>query len=95
MNTDDFLFSIVDTADGSAVFITSRYPFENDGMMSENFNKDELEVLEPVLEKAGLNELMESCYEMSKSSEETMEILLEQGLAKDKNFDNLIETLYS
>lgn len=95
MNGNDFLFSIANTADGPAVFITSKNTWENEGQMSNGFNDNESNVLDSILEKAGLNELMESCYEMSKSPEETRDTLLEQGLMEDKNFDRLIMTLYS
>jgi len=95
MNGSDFLFSIADTADGSAVFITSKDTWEKEGQMSDGFKDNESKVLDPVLEKAGLDELTGSCFEMSKSPEETRDILLEHGLMEDANFDKLIMTLYS
>ena len=95
MNEGDFLFTIVDTADGSAVFITSKDTWENEGKIDQGFALEEARVLEPVLESAGLLELMESCYEMTKSPEETRDILLDQGLMEDSNFHKLIITLYS
>lgn len=90
MDGNDFLFSMVETTDGSAVFITSKDIWEEEAVMSRGFNDDEMEVLEPILDKAGLRELMESCYEMIKPAEETKDILLEQGLMQDKNFDNYV-----
>ncbi len=94
MDASDFLFTITDTDDGSAVFITSKETWENKGAMDQGFKDGEMNILEPILEKAGLSELMGSCYEMSKSDDETRDILLEQGLLEDSNFDKLIMTLY-
>ncbi|MTI57562.1 hypothetical protein [Geosporobacter ferrireducens] len=90
MDGNDFLFSMVETADGSAVFITSKDVWEEEAVMSQGFDDEEMEILEPILGKAGLRELMESCYEMTKPSGETKDILLEQGLMQDKNFDNYV-----
>ncbi|MFT9494396.1 hypothetical protein [Anaerosolibacter sp.] len=90
MNGNDFLFSMVNGADGASVFITARNDWENEGTISESFDEEEMHTLEPILDKAGLAELMDACYEMSKPPEETMEILLEQGLLQDKNFDKFI-----
>lgn len=95
MNGKDFLFSITDTTDGTAVFITSKNTWEEEGKISQEFDNREMEILDPILEKSGLSELMAGCYEMTKSSEETKDLLLEEGLMEDKIFDNLIETLYS
>ncbi len=90
MDGNDFLFSMVETADGSAVFITAKDVWEEEAVMSQGFDGHEIEVLEPILGKDGLRELMDSCYEMTKPAEETRDILLEQGLMLDKNFDNYI-----
>lgn len=95
MNGSDFLFSITTTDDGEAVFITSKNTWENKGAIDQGFKDKEMKVLEPILQQAGLSELMGSCYELSKSPEETKDALLEQGLMEDSNFDKLIMTLYT
>lgn len=94
MDASDFLFTIADTDDGSAVFITSKDTWGSEGSMDQGFDDGALEILEPILMKAGLAELMDSCYEMSKPDDETRNILLEEGLVEDSNFDKLIMTLY-
>ncbi|SHK18987.1 hypothetical protein SAMN02745975_03838 [Geosporobacter subterraneus DSM 17957] len=94
MDGNDFLFSMVETADGSLVFITGKDIWEEEAVMSQGFDDNEMEILEPILYKAGLRELMDSCYEMTKPAEETKDILLEQGLMQDKNFDNYITREY-
>ncbi|MBB6216883.1 hypothetical protein HNQ80_002988 [Anaerosolibacter carboniphilus] len=94
MDGNNFLFSMVSGADGSAVFISTREDWENDGTITEIFDEGEMEVLEPILAKAGLAELMDTCYEMTKPPEETKEILLEQGLQQDKNFDRFVQKEY-
>lgn len=95
MKGNDFIFSMAETDDGSAVFITSKNTWEKEGTIDQGFKDNEIKVLDPIIEKAGLSELMGSCYEMSKSSEETKDILLENGLMEDINFDKLIMTLYT
>lgn len=95
MDGNDFIFSMAETDDGSAVFITSKDTWEKEGTIDERFKDNEINVLDPILEKAGLSELMGSCYEMSRSPEETKDILLENGLMEDSNFDKLIITLYT
>lgn len=94
MDRSDFLFSIVDTPDGPATFITGKDIWENKGIMSQGFNDQEMKILDPILERAGLSELMESSYEMAKAPDETKEILLEEGLMEDKNFDKYIMREY-
>ena len=94
MDGRDFLFSITDTVDGIAVFITSKNTWEEEGRISQEFDDMEAEVLDSILEKSGLSELMVGCYEMTKPAEETKDLLLEEGLMEDKNFDELIKTLY-
>ncbi|SKC84774.1 hypothetical protein [Maledivibacter halophilus] len=95
MDGSYFLFSFAETDDGAVVFITSKDTWENQGTMDQGFKNEEMKVLEPILEKAGLYELMGSCYEMTKSPEETRDTLLENGLLEDSNFDKLVMTLYT
>lgn len=95
MYENDFLFSFAETDDGSVVFITSKDTWEKKGTIDQGFKDKEMRILDPVLEEAGLSELMGSCYEMTKSPEETRDILLENGLLEDSNFDKLIMTLYT
>ncbi len=94
MDGSNFLFSMINGADGAAVFITARDDWENEGTISETFDDEEFQALEPILHKAGLAELMDSCYEMTKPPEETFEALIEQGLMQDKNFDRFVQKEY-